>query len=55
MMPQHTSSQLAAVYVDTTVAGALRAGIDAENPHASDASISFSSMSKFEYTLFTSS
>jgi hypothetical protein len=33
-----------------TVTGALGAGVDAEDSHASEASISFSSMSKFAQT-----
>ena len=45
----------AAVALDAAVAGALGAGIDAENSHASEASISFSSMSKFDHTCWTSS
>ena len=45
----------AAVAVDAAVAGAVGAGVDAEDPHASEASISFSSMSKFDQTCLTSS
>ena len=45
----------AAVAVDAAVTGAVRAGVDAEDPHASEASISFSSMSKFDQTCLTSS
>ena len=45
----------ASVAVDTAVTGAVRAGVDAEHPHASEASISFSSMSKFDQTCLTSS
>ena len=45
----------AAVAVDAAVSGAVRAGVDAEDPHASEASISFSSMSKFDQTCLTSS
>ena len=45
----------AAVAVDAAVAGAVGAGVDAEHPHASEASISFSSMSKFDHTCLTSS
>ena len=45
----------AAVRLHATVAGALRAGVDAEDSHASEASISFSSMSKFAQTCCTSS
>src|SRR6266568_5431308 len=37
------------------VPGAIRTGVDAENPHASEASISFSSISKFDHTWRTSS
>ena len=44
-----------AVAVDAAVAGAIGAGVDAEHPHASEASISFSSMSKFDHTCCTSS
>ena len=43
------------VGLDAAVTGALGAGIDAEHSHASDASISFSSMSKFDQTCCTSS
>ena len=43
------------VGLDAAVAGALGAGIDAEDSHASEASISFSSMSKFDQTCCTSS
>ena len=43
------------VALDATVAGALGAGVDAEDSHASEASISFSSMSKFAHTRCTSS
>ena len=45
----------AAVRLHAAVAGALGAGIDAEDSHASEASISFSSMSKFAQTCCTSS
>ena len=38
------------VGLDAAVAGAIGAGVDAENLHASEASISFSSMSKFDQT-----
>src|SRR4029079_16993327 len=41
--------------LDAAIAGALRAGVDAEDFHASEASISFSSMSKFAQTCCTSS
>ena len=40
---------------DAAITGALRPWIDAENRHASDASISFSSMSKLDQTCCTSS
>jgi hypothetical protein len=40
----------ASIRLHATVAGALGAGIDAENSHAREASISFSSMSKFAQT-----
>jgi hypothetical protein len=40
----------ASIRLDATIAGALGAGIDAENSHAREASISFSSMSKFAQT-----
>ena len=43
------------VRLDAAVAGALGTGIDAEDFHASDASISFSSMSKLDQTWRTSS
>jgi hypothetical protein len=43
------------VGLDAPIAGALRARIDAEDPHAREASISFSSMSKFAQTCCTSS
>src|SRR5688572_2562690 len=43
------------VGLDAAVAGALRARVDAEDSHASEASISFSSMSKFAQTCWTSS
>ena len=43
------------VGLDAPIAGALGAGVDAEDPHASEASISFSSMSKFAHTRWTSS
>src|SRR5688572_8145144 len=45
----------AAVRLHTTVAGAFGAGIDADNSHAREASISFSSMSKLAHTCCTSS
>ena len=45
----------ATVRLDAAVAGALGAGIDAENSHAREASISFSSMSKLAHTFCTSS
>src|SRR5205823_13629542 len=40
---------------DAAVTGAVGAGVDAEDPHASEASISFSEMSKFDETFCTSS
>ena len=40
----------ASIRLHAAVAGALGAGIDAENSHAREASISFSSMSKFAQT-----
>src|SRR2546422_545919 len=43
------------VRLDAAVTGALGARVDAENFHASEASISFSSMSKFDQTWRTSS
>ncbi len=45
----------ASVAVDAAVTGAVRTGVDAKDPHASEASISFSSMSKFDHTCLTSS
>ena len=45
----------AAVALDTAPPGADRTGIDPENSHASEASISFSSMSKFDQIFCTSS
>ncbi len=45
----------AAVGLDAAVARALGAGIDPEDLHANDASISFSSMSAFVQTFFVSS
>ena len=45
----------ASIRLHATVTGALGAGIDAEDSHASEASISFSSMSKFAQTCCTSS
>src|SRR5262245_36909518 len=44
-----------AVRLDAAVTGAVGAGVDAKNPHASEASISFSSMSKFDQTCRMSS
>jgi hypothetical protein len=41
--------------LDAAVAGALGAGIDPEDSHANDASISFSSMSAFDHTFLLSS
>jgi hypothetical protein len=40
---------------DAAVARALRSRVDAEHPHVSEASISFSAMSKFDHTCCTSS
>src|SRR6185503_12680295 len=40
---------------DAPITGAFAAGVDAEHSHASDASISFSEMSKFDHTCCTSS
>ena len=48
-------SVAAARRFDAAVAGALRAGIDPENLHANEASISFSSMSAFDHTFLVSS
>src|SRR6187401_727322 len=48
-------TRMATVRLHAPVTGASGARIDAENPHASDASISFSSMSKFAQTCCTSS
>src|SRR5262245_37769214 len=45
----------ASVRLHAAVAGALGAGVDADNSHAREASISFSSMSKFAHTCCTSS
>ena len=45
----------AAIALHASVSGARRAGIDPEDFHASEASISFSSMSKFDHTCCTSS
>jgi hypothetical protein len=44
-----------AVRLHAAVAGALGARIDAEDSHAREASISFSSTSKFAHTCWTSS
>ena len=44
-----------AIAIDAAIARAIRTGVDAEYPHASEASISFSSMSKFDHTCCTSS
>src|SRR5439155_19418246 len=43
------------VGLHAAVTGAIGAGVDAEDPHASEASISFSEMSKFDETFCTSS
>ena len=53
--PADDEAVTAAVGLDAAVAGALGAGIDPENLHANDASISFSSMSAFDQTFFVSS
>jgi len=45
----------ASIRLHAAVTGAFGARIDAENPHAREASISFSSMSKFAQTCWTSS
>ena len=45
----------AAVRLDAAVTGALGAGIDPEDLHANEASISFSSMSALDQTFFVSS
>src|SRR5262245_5689408 len=45
----------ASVRLHATVAGALGAGIDADDSHAREASISFSSISKLAQTCWTSS
>jgi len=45
----------ASVRLHAAVTGARGAGVDAEDSHASEASISFSSMSKFAHTCCTSS
>ena len=55
MAPHDDQAVARPVGLDAAVAGALGAGIDAEDPHASEASISFSSMSKFDQTCRTSS
>src|SRR5690242_17541294 len=44
-----------AVGIDAAVPRTFGPGVDAEDPHASDASISFSSISKFDQTCRTSS
>ena len=45
----------ASVRLHAAVTGALGAGVDADDSHAREASISFSSMSKFAHTCCTSS
>src|SRR5262249_10632512 len=45
----------AADHLDAAISGALGAGIDPENLHANEASISFSSMSAFDQTFLLSS
>ena len=55
-MAPHSDDPVArSVGLDAAVAGALGPGIDPEDSHASEASISFSSMSKFDQTCCTSS
>ena len=53
--PHDDDAMARPVGLDAAVTGALGAGVDAEDPHASEASISFSSMSKFDQTCCTSS
>ena len=48
-------SVASAIALHASVSGARRAGVDPKNLHASEASISFSSMSKFDHTCCTSS
>ena len=55
MAPLSTRRWLESVGLDAAVAGALRAGIDAEHSHASEASMSFSETSKFDQMCCTSS
>ena len=51
----HHQAMPRSVTLDATVTGAFGAGIDPEDLHASDASISFSAISKFDQTCWTSS
>ena len=53
--PADDEAMTAADGLDAAVAGALGAGIDPEDLHANEASISFSSMSAFDQTFFVSS
>ena len=55
MAPHDDHAVARPVGLDAAVTGALGTGVDAENLHASEASISFSSMSKFDQTCCTSS
>ena len=54
-MPQMTRRWRLPDRLDAAVAGALGAGIDPEDLHANEASISFSSMSAFDQTFLVSS
>ena len=51
----HDDAVARPVGFDAAVTGALGAGVDAEDSHASEASISFSEMSKLDHTCCTSS
>src|SRR5262245_8681056 len=51
----HHNAVARPVGFDAAVTGALGAGVDAEDSHASEASISFSEMSKLDHTCWTSS
>src|SRR4029453_7397513 len=53
--PEDDEAVPAAVAVDAAISGALGPGIDPENFHANEASISFSSISAFVQTFFVSS
>ena len=55
MAPQSDDAVARPVGLDATITGALGARVDAEHSHASEASISFSEMSKFDHTCCTSS